>query len=129
MILEGVEVEELLARGEVDGFQLRLGPLACQRGLDTGLGEPASECDVEELELRILLEPGSLVAEVPRVAAPLLDRDIADLGAFAEKDLGRAGAIAGFIRVLVDLLVEIAEPSVHPREDQVMRQHLSAALA
>src|SRR3989454_5833613 len=109
VVLQRVEVEELLARREVDGLELGVRAFARKRSLDTRLGEFAAQRDVEQAQRRVLLQLGALVGEMPDVATPFLDRDVADLRSLAEEDLGRAAAVAGLGVILRDVFVEIVE--------------------
>ncbi len=59
---------------------------------------------------------------MPRVAAPFLDRDVTDLGAFADEDLGRAASIGGGLVVAADVLVQVVEPRAAPGDDQGVGQ-------
>src|SRR5437899_946575 len=118
MVLQRVEVEELLARREVDGLELGVRALAGKRSLDTRLGEFAAQRDVEQAQRRILLQLGALVGEVPDIAAPLLDRDVADLRSLAEEDLGRTAAVAGLGVIFRDVFVEVVEAGVLAGDDQ-----------
>src|SRR2546426_4312482 len=55
---------------------------------------------------------------MPDVATPLLNCDVADLRALAEKDLGRSAAVAGLVVVLGDVLVEVVKFRVLAGDDQ-----------
>src|SRR5438552_5742695 len=55
---------------------------------------------------------------MPDVATPFLDRDVADLRALAEEDLGRAAAVAGLGVIFRDVFVEIVEARVLAGNDQ-----------
>src|SRR5438309_10666626 len=55
---------------------------------------------------------------MPHVATPLLNCDVADLRALAEKDLGRSAAVAGLVVVLGDVLVEVVKLRVLAGDDQ-----------
>src|SRR5438309_4928789 len=128
MILERVKVEELLARRKIDRLQLRLSALALQRRLDACLREASAERDVEEPQRRVLVQEGALVGEVPRVAAPLLKRDVADARRLAEEQLGGAALVARGLVSGREVLVEIVEARPTAGDDQRVRQDGGAAL-
>jgi hypothetical protein len=92
-----------------------------QRSLDSGLGELAAEGHVEKPQRGVFLQLRALIGEMPNVAAPLLDRDIADLRALAHEDLGRTGAVSGLVVLVGDVLVEVIEFRVSAGDDQCVR--------
>ena len=128
MVLQRVEVEELLARGEVDAFQLSARARPDERGFAAALREPAAEGDVEEPQPRVLLQTRALVGQVPRVAAPFLDRHIADVRALADEDLRRTAPVTRALLLLADVLVEVVEARAAAGDDHGMGQHSGAAL-
>src|SRR5260370_42635238 len=88
MVRQRPEVEALLAGAEEAAAQVRRGSGAFEHRLDPDPRETAAERDVNHLEARIATEMQALVSELPGLLAPLLQRDVADVGAFLEEDLG-----------------------------------------
>src|SRR5205814_614823 len=92
------------------------------------LRELAAEGHVEQAQRGVLLQLRALVGQMPHVAAPLLDRDVADLSALADEDLGRACAIAGLVVLLGDVLVEVVELRASAGDDQRVGQNAGVSL-
>src|SRR5918995_4228506 len=87
MELPGVMIEELVAIREVDAEHLRQGVLPAQVRGNRRLRKLRPQSDVERVQRRILTENGALGHEVPDVAAPVLNLDVAELGILPDDQL------------------------------------------
>src|SRR5258708_5952862 len=128
VILQGVKVEELLSRCEVDRLQLCVRTPSDQRGFDARLRKLRAERDVEEPQPSVLLEAGPLGGGKPRGPPPLLNGDPTDLCAFADEELRRATSIDGRLTLSADVLSAVAEAGAPPPPAQPVRHYGGAAL-
>ena len=129
VVLEGVEVEELVAGGEVDALQLRRRARPLEVGLAADLGEAAAEGHVEDPRPAVLGDVRPLVGELVGVPAPLLERHVADFGTLADEDFGRAAGEGGLLEGGGEELVEVVEAGVPTGQDQGVGEDRGAASA
>src|ERR1700719_1974418 len=90
MVLQGPEVEGLLAGTEEEPTQVRGRSGAFEHRLHPDAGEAAAEGDINHLKMRIATEMEALIGELPGLLAPSLQGDVADVGPFLEENLRRS---------------------------------------
>src|SRR3989442_1159954 len=122
MVLQRAEVEALLAGAEEDATQVGGGSGAFEHRLDPEPREAAAERDVDHPQSSIAAEMEALVGELPGPLAPLLQRDVADLGALLEEDLRGSAGKQDLLAVGAQEFVDVLEAGSLARDHERMRQ-------
>src|SRR2546429_607055 len=100
---------------EVD---VRAGPL--ENRSDREVRDVTAKRDGQRLHMRITSELEPLVGELPGLDAPMLERNVTDIRAFLEKDLGRTTGERRFLAVGAEELVDVLKTRALVPDDQRM---------
>ena len=118
VLLEGVVVEVLDAVGEVRAGDARGRARAGEVVLDPDLPLLRAEAAGDPVELGVALDPRVVAAEVPRLAADVLHRDVLDLGAVLDEDLDGGVEVAGELGRHRGVLLDHGDAAARLGDDQ-----------
>ena len=111
MLLERVEVEVLVAVGEIGARDARGRALPGEVVLDPHLALLRPEAAGDPVELGVAADPRAMRREVPRLAREVLERDVLDLRFLADEELDDGVRVAGESGVRRGELLDQAEPA------------------
>src|SRR5690625_2207547 len=118
MVLQGQLVVVLAFVSEVETEHLAVGARALETGLDLGAGGIGAHANGEALEAAVAAQVGTHPVQVSNVAAPVLQRDVTQLGATLENQFGRAVVEEAAAYRIAGVLVQVGESGIVLKNDQ-----------